>query len=226
VKHYDINAWTDYVRRVGDVTKREEMSQHLGTGCSKCQGVVSFLTKLAAVTASDTVTVPDSVMHNAKAIFALRQPEKVSLVSAVAKLVYDSFSEPLPAGVRGHQRVTRQAMYEAGDYCVDLRMEHERGGALVTLVGQVASRKDPAQGIGGTPVMLMAGKEVVARASCNQFREFQMEYLPQQHIRLHVPVTAENRWIEVRLGELSPENTGEGPGSEPGFGDSGEKHQQ
>jgi hypothetical protein len=211
VKHYDINEWTDYVRRVGDASKREQMADHLGTGCNKCQGVVSFVQKLATVTSAETKSVPDYLVHNAKAIFALRQPEKLSLASTVAKLVFDSFRQPLPAGVRGQPRVTRQAMYEAGDYCVDLRMEHERGGALVTLVGQVASRKDPARGIAGTPVMLMSGKDVVARASCNQFGEFQMEYQPQQHIRLHVPVAAENRWIEVRLHELSPENTGEEP---------------
>lgn len=211
MKHYDINEWTDYVRQVGDTSQRADMSQHLGTGCKKCNGIVSFLSKLTAVTASDTVSVPDQLVRNAKAMFAMSRPEKVSLSSIVAKLVYDSFREPVPAGVRGQPRVTRQAMYEAGDYCVDLRMEHERGGAIVTLVGQVASRKNPGQGVAGTPVMLLSGKEVVAKASCNRFGEFQMEYPPQQHVRLHVPVADENRWIEVRLHELSPENTGEEP---------------
>jgi hypothetical protein len=214
VKHYDMNQWTDYVRRVGDASQRDEMERHLGTGCNKCEGVVAFLKRLTTVTATDTRTVPDFLVHNAKALFAFRHPEKVSLASTIAKLVYDSFREPVPAGVRGQPRVTRQAMYEAGDYCVDLRMEHERGGALVTLVGQVASRKDPVKAIAGTPVMLMAGKDVVARASCNQFGEFQMEYQAQQQIRLHVPVAHEdNRWIEVRLFELSPENSGEEPGA-------------
>ena len=220
MKHYDINDWTDYVRQVGDVTKREGMSQHLGA-CEKCQGTVSFLRKVVAVTSADTASVPDYLIRNAKAMFALRQPEKLALSSMIANLVFDSFREPLPEGVRGQQRVTRQAMYEAGDYCVDLRMEHERGGALVTLIGQVASRKNPALGISGTPVMLMAGKEVVARASCNKYGEFQMEYRPQQHIRLHVPVAEENRWIEVRLHELNPENTGGEPASDADFGGSG-----
>lgn len=226
LKHFDINDWTDYVRQVGDVAKREEMSRHLASGCKKCDGVVLFLRKLATVTAADTSSVPDSVVHNARAIFALREPEKVTLASMVAKLVYDSFREPLTAGVRSQHRVTRQAMYEAGDYCVDLRMEHERGGALVTLVGQVASRKEPSRVVAGTPVMLMSGKDVVARASCNQFGEFQMEYQPQQHIRLHVPVADGNRWIEVRLNELHPEDTGEKPANSTDFGGAENKDTQ
>ena len=209
MKHYDINEWTDFVRRVGETSKREDMSQHLATGCKKCGGVVSFLEKLVTVTRSDTVKVPDQLVRNAKVLFAMSKPEKISMASTVAKLIFDSFSGPVPVGVRGTPRVTRQAMYEAGDYCVDLRMEHERGGALVTLVGQVASRKNPARGVAGTPVMLMAGKDVVAKASCNRFGEFQMEYQPQEQMRLHVPVADENRWIEVRLGELSPDNTGD-----------------
>jgi hypothetical protein len=223
VKHYDINEWTDYVRQVGDAGKRHEMAQHLDTGCKRCQGVVTFLKRLVSVTKTDEIAVPDHLVRNAKALFALRQPEKATLVNIVAKLVFDTFREPLPAGVRGQQRITRQAMYEAGDYCVDLRMEHERGGALVTLIGQVASRTDSAKGVAGAPVMLMAGTDVVAKANCNRFGEFQMEYQPQEQIRLHVPVAEGGRWIEVRLHELAPENSGEQQGSEPGFGESGEK---
>src|ERR1700758_3453851 len=120
MKHYDINEWTDYVRRVGETSKREEMSQHLATSCKKCGGVVSFLEKLTTVTRSDTTRVPDQLVRNVKAMFAMGKPEKVSVASTVAKLIFDSFSEPVPVGVRGTPRVTRQAMYEAGDYCVDL----------------------------------------------------------------------------------------------------------
>jgi hypothetical protein len=226
LKHFDINEWADYVRQIGDAAQRQIMSHHLDTGCKKCRSAVSFLQKLATVTAADKTSVPDSLIHNAKAIFALREPEKVTFASMVATLVYDSFREPLPAGVRGPQRVTRQAMYEAGDYCVDLRMEHERGGALVTLVGQVASRKEPGRTVKGTPVMLMSGKDVVARANCNQFGEFQMEYQPRQHIRLHVPVAEGGRWIEVRLHELHPENTGEEPASGTESGGAGSPDKQ
>jgi hypothetical protein len=220
LKHFDINDWADYVRQVGDVTKREGMTEHLRT-CHKCEQTVAFLRKVVAVTAADTRSVPDQLVRNAKAMFAMAQPQKLSHSSIIANLIFDSFRQPLPEGVRGQQRVTRQAMYEAGDYCVDLRMEHERGGALVTLIGQVASRKNPGLGVSGTPVMLMSGQDVVARASCNQYGEFQMEYRPQQHIRLQVPVAEENRWIEVRLHELNPENTGEEPASDADFGGSG-----
>jgi hypothetical protein len=219
VKHFDTTDWTDYVRNVGDVTKREEMARHLSSGCAKCQKLVSFLSKVVTVAGADHTTVPDYLVRNAKALFALRQPEKATLAATIAKLVYDSFREPLPAGVRGQQRVTRQAMYEAGNYCVDLRMEHERGGAMITLVGQVADRTNPARGVGGAPVMIMSGNDVLARANCNQFGEFQLEYEPRQHIRLHVPVAEGDRWIEVRLHELSSDEPRRDSASDTDFGD-------
>lgn len=214
MKHFDTTDWTDYVRNVGDATRREEMAQHL-TGCAKCQTTVNLLSKLVTVAGADTPKVPDYLVRNAKALFSLRKPEKATLTTTVAKLVFDSFRDPLAAGVRGQQRVTRQAMYEAGTYCVDLRMEHERGGAMVTLIGQVADRSNPARGVGGAPVMLMAGQDVVARASCNQFGEFQFEYERNQQVRLHVPVAEGDRWIEVRLQELNLDDRREAESGSP-----------
>jgi hypothetical protein len=101
-------------------------------------------------------------------------------------LVFDSFREPLPAGVRSQHRVSRQTLYEAGDYAVDLRQEHERGGARVTMVGQVASRKEPGRALAGVAVVLSSGSSVLAKTVSNEFGEFQMEYPPARDLRLDI----------------------------------------
>jgi len=166
--------------------------------------VVARLRKLIEVAVADAqYEVPESALHMARAFYNLQKPEQVRVLPKVlAQLVFDSFREPSLAGVRGQQRITRQAMYEAGDYSVDLRLEQERGAATVALVGQIVNRVTPEQKVADIPVVLMAGQEILARARSNEFGEFQFEYQPRQPLSLHVPVERAGQEIEVRLQDL------------------------
>src|SRR5205807_8103718 len=116
-----------------------------------------------------------------------------------ARLLYDSFREPLPAGLRTQQRLSRQYLYQAGDYSLDLRLENERGSPRVALVGQIQNRKQPGKRLGSVPVQLLSGKQVLAQATSNSLGEFQMEYEPSKHLRLYVPVRQAGKQIEVPL---------------------------
>lgn len=204
MKHYEIENWLDFVHGLGKETDRGDMGQHLASGCEPCNSAVGMLRKIVTAAAADgAYQVPDYAVRSARAIFALQRPEKVHILPRIlAKLVFDSFREPVLAGVRGQQRITRQAMYEAGDYYVDLRMEHERGGSNVVLVGQIANRKEPGRKMADVPVLLMSGKEVLGQARSNQFGEFQMEYQPKKSLQLFVPVQQSGKQIEVRLNDL------------------------
>lgn len=204
MKHYEITEWVDFVRGFVGEAKRTEMAQHLTGHCKRCHATVTVLARLIAAAQADAkYDVPESAVHMARAIYALQRPEQVQLLPRLlADLVFDSFREPALAGVRGQQRITRQAMYEAGDYCVDLRMEQERGAATVALVGQIVNRALPDQKVSDIPILLMAGAEVLGRARSNEFGEFQLNYEPRQPLSLHVPVERAGQEIEVRLHDL------------------------
>ena len=116
-----------------------------------------------------------------------------------ARLLYDSFREPLPAGLRTQQRLSRQYLYQAGDYSLDVRLENERGSPRVALVGQIQNRKQPGKRLGSVPVQLLSGKQVLAQATSNSLGEFQMEYEPSKHLWLYVPVRQAGKQIEVPL---------------------------
>ncbi len=207
--HYDESKWIDFVRDLVSSRERQRMQTHLDGGCRRCNRSARLLAGAAAVAASDSRwTVPEGAQETAKAIFALRQPDKVHILPrVVARLVYDSFRDPLPAGVRMQHRMTRQALYEAGPYSVDVRLEHERGSGLVLMVGQIASRNRPQSGLGDLAVLLMSGKAVVAKTASNQFGEFQMEYRPARRLRLYVtPVEGKGKAIEVPLNGLRPDS--------------------
>ncbi len=204
MKHFDISEWTDYARGLISDANRAAMEEHLASGCRRCERTADLLRKLVATAAAEArYDVPQYAIHCARAIYALQQPEKVHILPRiVARLIYDSFREPLPEGVRTRHRLSRQAMYQAGDFCLDLRLEHERGSTRVTLIGQIENRAEPSRRMASVPVLLVAGKEILARAVSNQFGEFQMEYEPRRNMRLYVPVNGDSRRIEVSLNEL------------------------
>ncbi len=205
MKHFDTTKWTDFVRGSAGEAERAAMQAHLASGCRKCRHTTELLRKVAAAARSDSqVQVPDYALRCARAIFLLQQPEKVQILPRVpARLLYDSFREPLPAGVRTQQHLSRQVLYQAGDYSLDLRMENESGTSRVALVGQIQNRKQPGKPLGGVPVVLVSGKQILAQAVSNSLGEFQMEYAPTQRLRLYVPVRQAGKRIELPLNHFA-----------------------
>jgi hypothetical protein len=201
-KHFSDGEWIDRVRGNVPAPEKDAMDLHLA-GCRRCRRARDLFGAVAEVARGEAAySVPEGTLRSARAIFALQRPERVQILPrALARLVYDSFAEPLLVGIRSRQRVTRQAMYRAGDYYVDLRMESEPETSRVSVVGQIANRRDPERSVSHVPVILMSDEEVVARAVSNELGEFQLGYAPAKHLRLHVPVSGSGS-IEVALNRL------------------------
>jgi hypothetical protein len=204
MKHFGVEQWLDFVRGLAGTIDRVAMEQHLSQGCKDCSALVERLRRFVAAAAADArYQIPDWAVRSACDIFELQRPDKVLfLPRLVAKLVFDSFREPALAGVRSQEEMTHQALYEAGDYCVDLRVEHERGADAVVLAGQIANRTQPEQRVSGIPVILMSGKEVLGRTVSNGSGEFQIECQAKKSLRLYVPLQQAGKRIEVPLKNL------------------------
>src|SRR5689334_4186131 len=134
--HYATQSWSDYVRGVAPKALAADMQQHLSSGCDRCNRTVLTLRKVVKVASQPEIAVPYSVIHKAKAIFSI--PRK----SFVARIVFDSFLQPLPAGVRSRANMCRQAMFEAGDVLVDVRLQNNEDGKIL-ITGQVADKARP-----------------------------------------------------------------------------------
>lgn len=193
--HFDEIEWADFARGMLSAARRVAMEEHLSLGCAKCRRTMETFTKLVPAARADaSLEVPDYVVHCAKAVAALIRPDRVEVTPRLAaRLLFDSFLEPMPAGVRSQHRLTRQTLYETGEYAIDLRQEYERGSGRVTLVGQIGNRNTPESPVGAVPVYLRCGRNLVAQATSNQFGEFEMEYSPRRNLRLEIPVEGENR---------------------------------
>lgn len=205
MKHFSIWQWTDYVRALANEGTRSAMEAHLSSGCAGCQQTVTVLSGLAATARGEAGYEPPAyAIRCAQAIYSLSRPEKFSFPRLVARLVHDSFREPLPAGIRAQAGLSRHALYEAGSYCLDVQLEQQPASGLVTLIGQLADRNKPAANTAEVPVWLMDRKSLVASTLCNPFGEFQLEYAPARDLRLCVPLRVARRRLEVSLDRLTP----------------------
>jgi hypothetical protein len=180
------------------------MQAHLDSGCTDCAELAAFFSQVAQRASADaTYQVPDYAVRNARAIYAFQQPDEVVVSPrTIARLVFDSFREPLLAGVRSQQHAAHQLMYVAGPYCVDLHLEREGGSSNIRLIGQIVNRERCAAAVPDTPVVLLSRNLVVDKTETNEFGEFAMEYAPTAGLRLLASVPGENH-IEIRLGSAS-----------------------
>jgi hypothetical protein len=204
-RHYDITEWADYARNLAPAEKHREMQAHLEAGCSKCDKLQQLFSKFALVCAREqALEVPSYAERSVKALFALgKESHRSAFQRLWATLMYDSANDPQPVGVRGTHQISRQVLFHAGDYSVDLRFEHEKGSASMVLVGQIANQKAPEELMSNLPVILLAGTREVSRSISNSFGEFQMEYVPESDLRLLVPLETTGQELEVVLGKAT-----------------------
>lgn len=119
-----------------------------------------------------------------------------------ARLTFDSFLQPAPAGIRISQLAGRQLVYEAGSLMVDLSLEPpQTGSRRVSLVGQLLDSAKPERQLDILSVALHGPKGPIGAASANKFGEFHFEFDLEQNIKLEIE-TAANQRISVVLPRL------------------------
>jgi hypothetical protein len=204
MKHYETERWVDFARGLLAERERSAMGAHLAAGCNRCRKRAELLSELATLAHAEAeYEPPPQALEQALALYAPPRRSE-GLATILARLVYDSMRDPLPAGVRSSDRPS-QALYEAGDYLVDLHVNRERStreqaAPRMVLVGQLGHARDPERRLARTEVVLRAGRRVAARGSCNELGEFHVEYEPGPELTLEIPV-AEGR-IELPLPRL------------------------
>ena len=205
MKHFSDWQWADYARGMVEDGTRTTMDAHLSSGCRRCGRILDVLRRVALMAQGESnYEPPEQIIRNAQSIFALHRPEKDSVPKAIARLIHDSFRAPLAAGLRTGSRVARHALFHAGSYYLDLQLEYQPASASVTLVGQLANRDRLGNSTAGTPVSLKERDQLVATTVCNQFGEFQLQFLIRPNLHLHLPLPTDGKRLEVPLNSVSP----------------------
>jgi len=206
MKHFNIWQWTDYARGLSDAADRAAMDAHLSSGCARCARTASTFRSVSLIAGREAANEPpEHTIRYAQAVYSLRRPETVlSLPRLLARLVHDSLHQPLPAGIRAQAGLSRHALYEAGNYFLDLQIELQQASGPVTLVGQLANRDDRRANV-AVPVWLMRQKNIVASTLCDRFGEFQLEFTPARDLSLSIPLRDADKRLDIPLSRLTPE---------------------
>jgi hypothetical protein len=207
MKDYTIAQWIDFAREIAPENEARQMREHLAHGCASCQELATFCDSLAEVCRGAAAHLaPEPAARCARAIFPapIAKPSRRRLRLPI-EMIYDSFLCPAPAGLRASWELGFQALYHAGDYSLDFRVEPGPPDGHPTIVGQIANRKTPEADMAGFAVCLKAGRAVVAQTRSNRFGEFQFEYEERKGLRLKVELENAQE-VEVPLRRLA--NTG------------------
>jgi hypothetical protein len=145
MEHFPEQVWIDFVRGIPGIKAgrsektqgRADLQAHLASGCKECMETLGFWKKLNRVAARESgYCPPENVVRLAKVAFAARRLGGLA-DAAEASLVFDTFKQLLPAGVRSAAAAPRQMVYEAEGLTVDLRFDVQPRAKKVHLTGQV-----------------------------------------------------------------------------------------
>jgi hypothetical protein len=190
-EHFREEDWLDFAREVGDREHRARVAQHLEAGCSECEE--TFRLWAAVLSVADQATQggpPEFVLGRMKERFSVRRPKKLGeRIAAQAALVFDSFRQPLLAGMRASAGVpARQLLYKAGRYTIKLQVEPGADEGRLSIVGQILDDKDPSAGLRDIAVLALRGSKTLDRTVTNPLGEFHLEPDAKGKLQLSVDV--------------------------------------
>ena len=175
--HFSVEKWIDFVNEAVTTSEKQQMDKHLNLGCKSCQKTVSLWQRVRASAAAEgNYQPPESAVRMAKAAFAgiaLGQQKKGA--ESRVKLLFDSLLQPMLAGVRSAGAGTRQMLYRADPYQIDVQLEMKPGGNRIVVTGQLLNLSNPKLIASGARILVSNMHGDVVHTVANQFGEFNGE---------------------------------------------------
>ena len=187
MRHITIEELTNYVEdNVSDVEK-STLETHVAA-CGDCAELKQeFQTLLHQLKEDAAFEPPADLVQWSVDLFqpVVRPKGAVSGIRKfIASLVFDTYDQPMLAGVRRVGAPPRQLLFRAGDVDVDVKIESMEANDRITLVGQVLSNTE--KFFDNTPVKLESHGIVRYRTRTNVVGEFSFDEVPKDTYHLSV----------------------------------------
>jgi hypothetical protein len=196
MRHLSVESILDQIENKAANADSRTTAEHL-QACRKCSTKTDELRELLAFMSTDASNEPSpATVQWGVELFqpvirpALGQDGLLGPVRRIAKLVFDSFEQPLTAGVRagvmGIESMPRQLLFRAGEVDVDVRIESGADNRI-SLSGQVLSEAVPF--FENTQVRLESHGVARYKTSTNPVGEFSFDEVPQDtyHLSMDLP---------------------------------------
>jgi hypothetical protein len=193
MKHFREEEWIDFVNQVTPAKQREAMQKHLAGGCRRCMETVVIGQKIRQTAALEASYQPPAAsVRIAKAAFAVAGRTMQPTASGhFVELLFDSFLQPLQAGARSSGLGTRQMLYRADTYQIDIQIEAKPEGNCLVVTGQILDVSSP--GVVGRDLNMTLSNHRghVIHTITNQFGEFRAELESSDDLELSFPGQSE-----------------------------------
>jgi hypothetical protein len=161
--------------RLGD-EPAQSVAVHLDEGCKPCAANREWFERVRAIAASDdSLEPPLWVLKRALRLFDNQTASPRALDRfgrLIASLIFDSLTPAAVAGVRLAQTGSRQLVYRAGRYSIDLQIASANPSAA-DLIGQVLREGEAGfPSVAGLSLELIREDQIVCSTSTNAVGEF------------------------------------------------------
>jgi len=201
--HLSEQQLADLFRGLGRPEISEGIRAHFAQGCSKCETARDAWSRVRRfATGEAAYAPPENLVRLVKQGFASNSAPRAQAWT-LASLVFDSFAQPLLAGVRSSGALNFwQVIYEAEGLTVDLRFAHRTQSKAVYLVGQVFDKQAVRALQNKASVELSTEREeLLATTNISALGEFFIEFEPNDNLWLSVKAAGRNA---VRIPVTNP----------------------
>jgi hypothetical protein len=174
MEHFKTEKWIDFVNEVVSAEEQKLMEKHLKEGCKRCMETVSVWQRVRESGAAEgQYQPPEGAVRLAKAAFAGTGLAKGA--DSRIKVLFDSFLQPVFEGARSAGVSTRQMLYRADPYQIDVQVEAKPGSNRIVITGQLLDLSNPEIIARDTRILLSNMRGQVVHTVANQFGEFSGE---------------------------------------------------
>src|SRR5258707_15746314 len=161
MEHFTTEKWIDFVNQAVAANEKTLMENHLEQGCERCMATASLWQKVRqSATAERNYQPPEDSVRIAKAAFAgagLKGQRKGA--GSRIKVLFDSFLQPVFEGARSAGTTTRQMLYRADPFQIDVHLEAKQGTNRILGTGQLLDLANPEMIDRNTHVLLSKMRE-------------------------------------------------------------------
>jgi hypothetical protein len=173
MKHFESVDWSCFARGVVDAGQRQMMQEHLDSGCTMCGKRLAMLKATPAIAGGKDTKKPSQAEFSG--------PDHAS---GIAEMIFDSFREPMPAGVRSTSSTARHLLYRMGLFEIEMRFEFAPDSQRYTLTGQIFNTEEGSALLKDVPISMRRGRNEVVQALTNEFGEFSLEYDTGENVEI------------------------------------------
>jgi hypothetical protein len=177
MEHFTTEKWIDFVNQVVAANENKLMEKHLKEGCTRCMETVSLWQRVRQSAASEVkFQPPDGAVRIAKAAFAgAAVASQGKQVGSRVKVLFDSFLQPVFEGARSAGAGTRQMLYRADPFQIDVQVEAKPGSSRIVVTGQLLDLSNPGIIARDTSILLSNMRGQLVHTVANEFGEFSGE---------------------------------------------------